>query len=261
MQVLERPWGRMHVADQGPADGPVVVFANSLGTDLRLWDPILPLLPAGLRVLRFDKRGHGLSDPCDPVSIDGFAEDCAALIEARANRPVLLVGLSIGGLIAQALAARRPELLTGLVLSNTAARIGTPAMWEARLEPVRAGGVEAIGDIVMERWFTEPTRRSPAMAPWRNMLVRTPTQGYIAASLAIAACDLTATTARLTLPTLVIAGSHDGSTPPPVVAALAKLIAGSRYALIEDTGHLPCVEAPERFAALLVGFMREIGHV
>lgn len=261
MNVLERPWGRMHYRIDGTASGPVVLFSNSLGTDLRLWDPLLPRLDPGLRVVRYDKAGHGLSDEGGEVSIGSLADDVAALIATVGGGPVVVVGLSIGGLIAQDLAARRPDLVRALVLSSTAARIGTAEVWAERLDGAAQGGLEAVADGAMGRWFAPAFRATPALAPWRNMLVRTPLGGWLAAGRAIAMADLTEGTARLRLPTLVLAGEHDGSTPPALVEATARLIPGSVYHVIPSTGHLPCVEDPEAYAALLNPFLQEHAHV
>ncbi len=260
MQGLLRPFGAMHVSDRGVADGPALVFANSLGTDLRLWDPLLPCLPAGLRTLRYDKRGHGLSDACAAFDIDDLADDAIALIERAATGPVVFVGLSIGGLIGQAVAAKRPDLLRGLVLSNTAARIGTTEMWRARIEAVREGGIAAIADAVLERWFTPSFRATPDFALWRNMLLRTPADGYAAACAAIARADFTARTAGVKLPVLAIAGDADGSTPPDVVEATARSIPGARFEVVRGAGHLPCVEATDAYAAVLTAFLRDLAH-
>lgn len=254
MQVLTRPWGAMHYRVDG--DGPPVVFANSLGTDVRLWDPVLPALPR-IRAIRYDKRGHGLSDRGPQDGIDGLADDAAALIEAVANGPVVFVGLSIGGMIGQALADRRPDLVRALVLSNTAARMGTSAAWAARIAAVQAGGMASIGDAVMDRWFAPAFRATPALAPWRNMLVRTDPQGYCAACAAIAGADLTDRTARLRLPVLAIAGDQDGASPPGLVRATADLIAGAAFHTISGAGHLPCVETPADWAALVAPFVME----
>lgn len=259
MQILSRPWGAMHFRVDGPEAAPRVLFANSLGTDLRLWDALLPLLPP-LCAIRYDKRGHGLSDD-GAGSIADLAEDAIALVEATGGGPVVFVGLSIGGLIAQAAAAARPDLFRALVLSNTAARIGTADSWQGRIAAVRAGGIAPIADTVMERWFAAPFRATPELAAWRNMLVRSPAPGYIAACEAIAAADLTAATAGLRLPSLVIAGSEDGSTPPDLVEATANLIPGARFAVIPGAGHLPCVETPAAHAALITQFLKETGHV
>ena len=261
MDALVRPWGTLHIAVDGLADAPIVLFANSLGTDLRVWDALLPLLPADLRLVRFDKPGHGLSDPCAEVSIAGMAEDAAALIEAvGGGRPAVVVGLSIGGLIAQALAAAHPGLVRALVLSNTAARVGTAEMWQARIDAVRTDGVAAIADAVLERWFAPAFRATPALALWRNMLARTPAEGYAACCAALAETDLTEATARLRLPALAIAGELDGSTPPDLVAATAALIPGTAVHTLPGVGHIPCVEAPEAYAAVLGPFLQEHAH-
>lgn len=259
MQVLTRPWGAMHCRVDGPADGPTVVFANSLGTDLRLWDPVLPLLP-GIRAIRFDKRGHGLSDLAGPHGIQDLAADAAALIEALAPGPVVFVGLSVGGAIGQALAAARPDLLRALVLSNTAARMGTAASWQARIAILEAGGLAAITDAVMERWFAPAFRARPEFALWRTMLLRCDAKGYAETCRLLAECDLTGSTAGLRLPVQVIAGGCDGASPPDLVRATAGLIPGARFHEIPDAGHLPCVETPEAWAGLVAPFVMEHGR-
>lgn len=261
MQVLNRPWGAMHYRVDGPADAPAVVFANSLGTDLRLWDPLLAEMPE-IRAIRFDKRGHGLSDENPPARAGGYriadlADDAAALIEHLNLGPVIFVGLSIGGMIAQSLAARRPDLLSAVVLSNTAVRMGNAESWAQRIAAIEAGGIGSIADTIMERWFAAPFRARPELALWRNMVIRTSTGGYVDACHALAATDLTETTRGLDLPALVIAGDQDGSSPPELVAATAALIPGAAFETIADAGHLPCVEQPPAYAALLRGFIKE----
>ena len=256
MQVLIRPWGAMHIRVNGPSDGTAVLFANSLGTDLRLWDAVLPLLP-GIRAIRFDKRGHGLSDRGPQDGIAGFAEDAAALIEKVAGGPAIFVGLSIGGMIGQQLAATRPDLVRALVLSNTAAKMGTAESWNARIAAVRANGVESIADAVMDRWFAPAFRATPELAPWRNMLARSDMEGYAAACAAIAAADLGPQTATLRLPTLVIAGDQDGASPADLVEGTARLIPGAGFRIIPGAGHLPPVEAPAAWATLVAPFLKE----
>lgn len=256
MQSLTRPWGQMHIRIDGPDDAPTVVFGNSLGTDLRLWDALLPHLP-GIRALRFDKRGHGLSDPGGPCTLSDLADDAAALIAAAAPGPVVFVGLSIGGMIAQDLAARRPGLIRAVVLSNSAARMGNPDLWAARIKAVTDGGVASIAESVADRWFSPAFRAGPAARPWVNMLARTSAEGYAMACAAIAGADLTAATATLRLPALVIAGDLDGASPPDLVGATAALIPGAAFHVIPGTGHLPPVEAPEAVAALLRPFLKD----
>ena len=150
-----------------------------------------------------------------------------------------------------------------MVISNTAARIGTPQMWQERIELLRKGGIEALADNIMQRWFSTDFHRNRGLEllAWRNMLTRTPLEGYIGCSAAVAGADFTADCPGMGLPTLAIAGSEDGSTPPDAVRATAELIPDSRYALIENAGHLPCVEQPAEYARILNDFISECGHV
>jgi 3-oxoadipate enol-lactonase len=260
MQALSRPFGALHVQVDGPEAAPAVVFANSLGTDLRLWDKVLPLLPQGLRMIRYDKRGHGLSGLGGGDRLDDHAEDAIAVIETVAQGPVVFVGLSTGGLIAQRVAELRPDLVRALVLSNTAARLGTEESWQARINAIKAGGLESIADAVMERWFAPAFRATPELALWRAMLARTPAAGYVAACRALATGDQTEATAQLRMPALVIAGEVDGASPPEVVQATAALIPGAGFHVIPGAGHLPCVEAPEAWAALAGPFLKAHAH-
>ncbi len=262
MQMLDLGDIRLHYAEDGDPDGAPVVFANSLGTDLRLWDRIIPLLPGGLRLIRYDKRGHGLSDaPPAPYAMGTLISDAEKLLDHLKVRDCVFVGLSIGGLIAQGLAAKRLDLVRAMVLSNTGAKIGTREIWAERIEAVRSGGIESMADAVMRRWFPRSFRDTPELAAWRNMLVRQPAEGYMGCSAAIAGSDFYTTTAALTLPTLGIAGSEDGATPPDLVRETVELVKGARFQLIRGAGHLPCIDRPGDYAEVLTGFLREIGHV
>jgi 3-oxoadipate enol-lactonase len=259
MRIMDLGDIRLHWRADGDPGGAPIVFLNSLGTDLRLWDKTVAALPPGWRAIRMDKRGHGLSDcPRGPYSMGALIRDAERVIDGAGVRGAVIVGCSIGGMIAQGLAVKRPDLARALVLSNTGARIGTAAMWAERIAAVEAGGIEAIADAVMARWFAPAFRASPEATGWRHMLTRTPAAGYAGCCAAIAGADFLTTTARLTLPTLAIAGSEDGSTPPDLVRETAALIAGSRFVLIRGAGHLPCVEAPEAFSAALAGFLAEL---
>ncbi|MEM9755648.1 MAG: 3-oxoadipate enol-lactonase [Pseudomonadota bacterium] len=250
----------LHVREDGDPDGRPVVFANSLGTDLRLWDAVLPHLPAGLRLIRYDMRGHGLSAvPPPPYAMEDLILDAAHVCEAFDVSDTLFIGLSIGGMVAQGLAQRRPDLVGAAVLSNTAPVIGTPALWADRIAQVGAGGTEALADAAMARWFSAEFRAGAEVELWRRMVAGTPDAGYAGCSAAIAETDLTDATAALSLPVLAIAGSEDGSTPPDLVRAMADSIPGASYALIEGAGHLPCVEMPAAYARLITEFLGTLG--
>ena len=262
MQMFDTGDVRLHYRVDGPDDGAPVVFSNSLGTDMRLWDQVLPLLPAGLRIIRYDKRGHGLSScPPAPYKMGTLVGDVEKLMDHLGVKDSVFVGLSIGGMTAQGLAVKRLDLVRAVVLSNTGLKIGTPQMWDERIAAVEADGIEALADAVMERWFSKTFRATPELELWRNMLVRGEDTGYAGCSAAISGTDFKATTSTLRLPALGIAGSEDGSTPPDLVREMMDLIPGSKFHLIRGAGHLPCVEKPEEYASVLTEFLKGVGHV
>ena len=253
---------RLHYRIDGDPNGVPLVFANSLGTDLRLWDKVVALMPPGLKILRYDMRGHGLSDaPPAPYAMGALVRDLERLMDHVGFRDAVLVGLSIGGMVAQGLAVKRLDLLRGLVLSNTGAKIGTKDMWLQRIEALEQSGVEGLADAVIERWFPPTFRASVECAAWRSMVARTPLDGYAGCSAALAGTDFYATTATLRLPAMGIAASEDRVTPPDLVRETLDLIPGSRFELIRGAGHLPCVDQPEAYAAILTRFLAGIGHI
>lgn len=230
-----------------------VVFANSLGSDQSLWDGVIDALPRGFDTLTFDLRGHGLSAVSEGYLVPDMADDLIALMEALGLRDVILCGVSVGGMVAQSVAARRPDLLSGVVLTCTGAKIGTPEKWNTRIADVQADGLAAIADAVLQSWF-DPSyadRNFDAFDMHRAMLCRTPAAGYIATCAALRDTDLRAETAGISVPTLCIAGTSDGSTPPALVQALADAIPGARLEVLEGVGHLPPLEVPDRIAALI----------
>lgn len=234
---------------------PVLVFANSLGTDFRLWDRVVARLPAEWGLLRLDKRGHGLSTLPGPVSIDSLAEDVEVLLDAYGVQRFVGVGLSVGGLIMQRLALRRAGAMTHLVLSDTAAKIGTDEVWNERIAAVQAGGVRAIADQILKNWFPAEYRGTDDFQMWRNMLERTSAEGYAAVSAAIRDADFREDLARITQPTLAIAGEVDGSTPPKLVRQMADRIPNARFEQIANSGHVPCIDRPAAFTELLLAHL------
>ncbi len=262
MQIADLGDVQLHYRIDGDPDGAPIVFANSLGTDLRVWDAVVARLPRGLRIIRYDKRGHGLSScPPGPYSMGALVRDAERLLDQLEVRDALFVGLSVGGMIGQGLAVKRLDMVRALVLSNTAAKIGTPEMWQQRIAAVREQGIEALADSVMERWFARDFRAKPDLQLWRNMLVQQSCEGYAGCCAAIAGTDFYTPTSGLRLPCLGIAGSEDGSTPADLVRETVDLIPGSQFHLIRRAGHIPCVEQPDEYADRLSAFLKETGHI
>ena len=260
MQAMKVNGVTLHWRGDGPEGAPALVFSNSLGTDFRIWDPLLPHLPAGWRLIRYDKRGHGLSDlPEAEWGMGDHVADLTGLMDALGVTGGVVCGLSVGGIIAQGLAAERPDLVRAIILCDTGAKIGDPAMWDDRIRTVREKGIAAMADAVMERWFTPGFRReNPAFPLYRNMLTRTAPGGYAGTCAAIRDTDLRESTARLTLPCLAVCGDADGATPPDLVRETAALIRGSRFELIRGAGHIPCVEQPAVLGGLITRFLAEL---
>ncbi len=250
----------IHCLDEGRQSGPPLAFINSLGTDLRIWDDVSLILADDFRIVRYDKRGHGLSESGpDPCEMADYARDLAALLDNVGVGRATIVGLSIGGMIAQELYRQRPEHIAGLVLCDTAAKIGTDESWDQRIAQVERGGIESIADAVLERWLTADfhSRRADELAGLRAMLTRTPRQGYLAACGALKRADLRPYAGLIRAPTLCLVGDEDGSTPVAMVRETAALIKGSRFEIIEGAGHLPNVEKPDVVAGLIAQHVRQ----
>lgn len=250
----------LHHQVLGRADAPALVFNNSLGSDFRIWQAVAPAFADRFRVVLYDKRGHGLSDaPPAPYTMDDHTDDLLGLLDHLGIDSAALVGLSVGGMIAQRAAVRAPGRVRALVLCCTAAKIGAPGLWAERIAAVETGGIGPIADNVLERWFTPDFHKTCAddVAGWRNMLVRLPSHGYAGTCAAIRDADLTADAARIQAPTLCVAGDQDGSTPADVVRRTADLIPGARYELIAGCGHIPCIEKPAALTQLIQGHLQE----
>jgi 3-oxoadipate enol-lactonase len=244
-------------------EGPIVVLSHALGCNLHMWDGVAALLARAHTVIRYDHRDHGAS-PVVPgaFGIDTLADDVAALIEREAaGEPVHFVGLSMGGMTAQALAVRRPELLKTVVIANSSAHYPDSTPWSARVARVQAGGVAAIAEGAVERWITPDWRATPegtaAAASLRDMLVKTDAAGYAESCKAVAAIDFRESNTRIAVPTLVIAGTQDLATPPLMSEQMVAQIPGAKLATL-DAAHLSAVEKPDEFVALLIDFWRSL---
>ncbi len=249
----------IHYRDQGRRDGPPLVFINSLGCDFRIWDEVAEILAPDFRIVAYDKRGHGLSESGpDKSDMADYARDLTGLLDGLSVGRATIVGLSIGGLIAQELYRQNPARVAALVLCDTAAKIGTDEVWDQRMAEVERGGIEAMADAILERWFTAHFRaaRSAELAGMRAMLTRTPRRGYLAACGALKRADLRPDAGQIQAPTLCLVGDEDGSTPVALVKDMAALIPGSRFEIIEGAGHLPNVEKPKAVAELVAEHAR-----
>lgn len=241
---------------EGKPGAPVLVFSNSLGTNLSMWEPQVSALCDDFRILRYDTRGHGLSAVAPgPYTQEQLGNDILALMDAIEIPQAHFCGLSMGGQTGIWLGANAPYRFTRLVLADTAAHIGNPEIWNARIAAICAGGMPAIVSGTIDRWFTQKfIAQSPdVIASVRRMILDTPPQGYIACCEAIRDTDLTDQASRITAPTLVISGMHDPATPPAQGCLLASMIRGARY-LEFDASHLSNIEAAPQFTAAMREF-------
>ena len=249
----------LHYRFDGPDDGPVILVSNSLASNLGMWDRQLDtLLRLGFRVLRYDSRGHGRSGvPPGPYSIEMLARDAVGLLDALGIGRASFMGCSKGGMVGQMVGTRYGERLDRLVLCSTSAYLGGPDMWAARIEAVAGGGMAAVADATIDRWFTGPGQeRLPAdVARVREMILATPPEGFIACAHAIAGMDQRESIRAIDRPTLVIVGEHDPGTPPSAAELIHDRIAGSKLVVLEGCAHFCNVEQAGPFNAALEAFL------
>ena len=248
----------LNVRVDGPRDAPTLVLSNSLGTDLSMWEPQMPALRERFRVVRYDLRGHGASDVAPgAVTIARLGHDVVDLLDALGIARAHVCGLSVGGLVSTWLAARRPDRVDRAVLGAVAARIGTRELWQDRAEAVRSGGMAAVVEAVLTRFFSERFRseRHDVVARVGRVMSATPPEGYVAACLALRDADLREEVAGIVAPTLVVVGREDPATPVAEAEWLHARIPGSELVVLEDAGHLCNLEQPERFTVAVMEFL------
>jgi 3-oxoadipate enol-lactonase len=241
----------------GPANGPVLLLSNSLGTALEMWDPQMPAFAERFRVLRYDMRGHGRSAvPPGPYSIADLGRDVLDLLDANGIDRVHFCGLSMGGMTGMWLGCHAPERLEKLVLCNTSAQLGTKEQWNIRISLVQDEGMKGVAEGVIERWFTPEFRRQEpqAVERVRRMLLETPPAGYAACCAAIRDQDQREAICAVPVPTLVVAGARDPATPPEHSRIIASKIPGARVVELE-AAHLSNIEARDRFTASVLEFL------
>ena len=250
----------LHYKTEGQSGSTPIVFLNSLGSDLRIWDNIVPYLAERHPIIRYDKRGHGLSDcPPAPYSIRDHTNDVAALVEFLGHEKAILIGDSVGGMIALDYAIQYPERADALVLCDTAAKLGTADYWQERIEALQASGYSQLAEMILSRWFSPGySEHSPAeYSGYRNMLIRTPLAGYIGTCQAIRDADLRGPAQDMIVPALVLCGAEDSATPPELVGELAEMLPNARFELIENAGHIPSIEQPQVMAEKIKSFLEE----
>ncbi len=240
--------------------GAPVVLSHALGLDLHMWDDLAAALAPSHEVLRYDQRGHGGSAvPAGPYSMDDLVDDAARVIREWGRGPVVWVGLSMGGMVGQGLAIRHADLLRGLVLANTASQYpdAGKAAWAQRIAAVKAGGLAAIADMVMERYFHAGFRAAhpQAIATARQTLLRTQAAGYLAACHAVAGVNWLDRLPQIGCPTLILAGSLDVGAPVAMSEAMAQRIPGSRLVVFDEASHLSVAEQPALFTQAVRDFL------
>jgi 3-oxoadipate enol-lactonase len=258
MAFLELKDSRIYYELSGSDQAPTLMFSNSLGTNTAMWDRQVPALSRDFRILRYDTRGHGQSSVSPgPYTMNQLACDVLALLDQLRIERVHFCGLSMGGMIGMSLALQAPQRLGKLVLCNTAPKLGSPEQWNARIDTVRKQGMHAVVDGVLERWFTPEFRAaSPsAIESTRQMLLKTPVEGYIGCCAAIRDTDLRGSISRIPVPTLIISGTHDPVAPPSDGHFMEQHISGAQYKELL-AAHLSNIEAAEAFTMEVSNFLR-----
>ncbi|MBI5015621.1 MAG: 3-oxoadipate enol-lactonase [Deltaproteobacteria bacterium] len=253
----------MNYTLDGPASAPAVALSHSLAANLSLWDAQVSALAHRYRVLRYDIRGHGGSDaPEGAYPLAQLASDAHALLGALGIRRACFVGVSLGGMIGQLLALEHPEVLAGLVLCDTTSRVPPEAraLWDERIAEVRERGLEAQVEATVGRWLTADFReRYPDVVERvRGVIRATNPDGYIGCCHAIREVDLTDRLAGIAVPTLVLVGDEDLSTPVAASQAIHERIDGSTLITLPRAAHLSNVEQPEAFNRALVAFLAKV---
>jgi 3-oxoadipate enol-lactonase len=253
--------GQLFYQWDGQAGAPVVVFSNSLGTTHSMWDSQVEAFGKDFRVLRYDSRGHGQSSVTPgPYSVEQLAGDVLQLLDTLKLERVFYCGLSIGGMVGMHLGANASSRFHKLVLCNTAAKIGTPDTWNARITAVQQGGMKAVGGPVIDRWLTAGYRASHAgeTTKVQQMLESTDAGGYVATCAAVRDADFREKLHAVQVPTLILAGTHDQATTPADGHFLESRIRGAKFAELA-AAHLSNIEAREEFNRTVLGFLKSQG--
>ncbi|AEI46971.1 bifunctional 3-oxoadipate enol-lactonase/4-carboxymuconolactone decarboxylase PcaDC [Runella slithyformis] len=242
---------------RGTPNSPVLIFSNSLGSEMMMWDELVPYLLPFFRVLQYDTRGHGGSETTpEPYTIALLGKDVIDLLDQLDIETAYFCGLSMGGLIGQWLGIHYPERIKKLVISNTGAKIGNDERWNGRIETITQHGMQAIVDDTMERWFTESFRQNnpQRVAETKTMFLRSDVKGYSNCCAAIRDADFRHQLQNNTVETLVITGDEDPVTNVEQAEFLVKNIPNARLKVLHAR-HLASTELPKEYAAVLIDFL------
>nr|WP_209399771.1 3-oxoadipate enol-lactonase [Pseudozobellia sp. WGM2] len=242
---------------QGTPNSPVLVFSNSLGADMSMWNELVPYLLPYFRVLQYDTRGHGQSEYTDgPYTIKLLGQDVIDLLDELKIDKVYFCGLSMGGLIGQWLGINHPERLHKLIISNTNSKIGTVEGWNDRIKTINEIGMQAIVDATMEKWFTESYHQThpSRVAEMKKIFLANRPEGYTACCAAIGHADFREDIKQIQLETLIITGDEDAVTNVAQAEIMQKEIAGAELKVFHAR-HLPSTELPAYYAETLINFI------
>lgn len=256
MPFVKSDDAQIHYSLEGPPAKPALILSNSLGADLSMWDLQIPEFSKSFQILRSDTRGHGKSSATSsPYTIEQLAKDVLALADSQQFERFHFCGLSMGGQIGMWLAANAPQRLNKLVLCSTAAKIGTPEMWNARIGAVLKEGMKNVAAAAIERWFTGSFRaKDPSVVEKiHKVLEATKPEGYAACSAAVRDFDFLEDLRKIRTPTLVISGTHDAATTPADGKFLANHIGGANFVELNGA-HLSNIEDADRFTREVLGF-------
>jgi len=246
---------------EGRSNLPALVLSHSLGCDHGMWAPQMPDLLEHFQVLRYDTRGHGASGvPNGNYTLDQLGQDVLALADKLSLSKFAFCGISMGGAVGQWLAINALQRLTALVLANTSPKFGTPDIWDARIKAVREGGMQAIVDATMQRFFSTDKQDTTWAQSIRVVLLGTDPKGYAACCAALRDADTRASLNKISVPTLVIGSEKDPSTPwEGNGSVLARDIPNAKAVRLQ-TAHLSNLEQPQAFTAAMLDFLLAGGN-
>jgi 3-oxoadipate enol-lactonase/4-carboxymuconolactone decarboxylase len=247
---------RLFYRMEGRSDLPALALYHSLGCDHSMWAPQMPALLDHFQVLRYDTRGHGASAvPAADSTLEQLAQDVLGLADRLGLKTFAFCGLSMGGAVGQWLAINAPQRLTHLVLANTSPKFGTPDLWDARIKAVNEGGMQAIADAVMQRFFSADKQESTWAQSTRAVLLGTDPKGYAACCAALRDADTRGVLGKISVPTLVIGSDKDPSTPwEGNGSILARDIPKAKACRLQ-TAHLSNLEQPRAFTTAMLDFL------